>query len=194
MHIPTFSDSYLPVVLSLTESRTVYLFGVRPVLRSYGILLSVKRLRRSPQDPPRDIQVPLAPSDSRRLISFAATVLRSFALLRYRSRASSHNDLTPLQGYRGLLASVFDLPWLVEGIHRLRGKRCEFFALWSGLGLWGLCGWRFVRRGVSQRVQRPYGWHIGVDQCNDGTLRGPGDARASRRQPRHFRKDICCPT
>jgi hypothetical protein len=62
---------------------------------------------------PRDIQVPLAPSGSRRVIPFAATVLRSLALLRYRSRASSHNDLTPLQGYRGLLASVFDLPWLV---------------------------------------------------------------------------------
>jgi hypothetical protein len=64
--------------------------------------------------PPRDIQVPLAPSGSRRVIPFAATVLRSLALLRYRSRASSHNDLTPLQGYRGLLASVFDLPWLVD--------------------------------------------------------------------------------
>jgi hypothetical protein len=49
------------------------------------------------------------------VIPFAATVLRSLALLRYRSRASSHNDLTPLQGYRGLLASVFDLPWLVDG-------------------------------------------------------------------------------
>src|SRR5688500_11043430 len=71
------------------------------------------RLRRGPQDAPRDIQVPLAPSGSRRVIPFAATVLRSLALLRYRSRASSHNDLTPLQGYRGLLASVFDLPWLV---------------------------------------------------------------------------------
>jgi hypothetical protein len=47
---------------------------------------------------------PLAPSGSRRVIPFAATVLRSLALLRYRSRASSHNDLTPLQGYRGLLA------------------------------------------------------------------------------------------
>jgi hypothetical protein len=63
---------------------------------------------------PRDIQVPLAHSGSRRVIPFAATVLRSLALLRYRSRASSHNDLTPLQGYRGLLASVFDLPWLVD--------------------------------------------------------------------------------
>src|SRR5688500_12203293 len=73
------------------------------------------RLRRGPQDAPRDIQVPLAPSGSRRVIPFAATVLRSLALLRYRSRASSHNDLTPLQGYRGLLASVFDLPWLVGG-------------------------------------------------------------------------------
>jgi hypothetical protein len=72
------------------------------------------RLRRGPQDAPRDIQVPLAPSGSRRVIPFAATVLRSLALLRYRSRASSHNDLTPLQGYRGLLASVFDLPWLVD--------------------------------------------------------------------------------
>jgi hypothetical protein len=73
-----------------------------------------RRLRRGPQDAPRDIQVTLAPSGSRRVIPFAATVLRSLALLRYRSRASSHNDLTPLRGYRGLLASVFDLPWLVE--------------------------------------------------------------------------------
>src|SRR5215207_9019228 len=79
-----------------------------------------KRLRRGPQDAPRDIQVPLAPSGSRRLIPFAATVLRSLALLRYRSRASSHNDLTPLQGYRGLLASVFDLPWLVGGKNKTR--------------------------------------------------------------------------
>jgi MFS family permease len=59
---------------------------------------------------------PGALAGSRRLIPFAATVLRSLALLRYRSRASSHNDLTPLQGYRGLLASVFDLPWLFVGI------------------------------------------------------------------------------
>jgi hypothetical protein len=40
------------------------------------------RLRRGPQDVRRDIQVPLAPSVSRRLIPFAATVLRSLALLR----------------------------------------------------------------------------------------------------------------
>jgi hypothetical protein len=71
-------------------------------------------LRRGPQDCATGHPSPLAPSGSRRVIPFAATVLRSLALLRYRSRASSHNDLTPLQGYRGLLASVFDLPWLVE--------------------------------------------------------------------------------
>jgi hypothetical protein len=35
-----------------------------------------RRLRRGPQDVRRDIQVPLAPSVSRRLIPFAATVLR----------------------------------------------------------------------------------------------------------------------
>jgi hypothetical protein len=40
------------------------------------------RLRRGPQDVRRDIQVLLAPSVSRRLIPFAATVLRSLALLR----------------------------------------------------------------------------------------------------------------
>jgi hypothetical protein len=40
------------------------------------------RLRRGPQEVRRDIQVPLAPSVSRRLIPFAATVLRSLALLR----------------------------------------------------------------------------------------------------------------
>jgi hypothetical protein len=40
------------------------------------------RLRRGPQDVRRDIQVPLAPPVSRRLIPFAATVLRSLALLR----------------------------------------------------------------------------------------------------------------
>jgi hypothetical protein len=79
-------------------------------------MANLNRLRRGPQDAPRDIQVPLAPSGSRRVIPFAATVLRSLALLRYRSRASSRNDLTPLQGYRGLLASVFDLPWLVARI------------------------------------------------------------------------------
>jgi mRNA interferase HicA len=56
----------------------------------------IGRLRRGPQDAPRDIQVPLAPSGSRRVIPFAATVLRSLALLRYRSRASSHNDLRKL--------------------------------------------------------------------------------------------------
>jgi hypothetical protein len=50
---------------------------------------------------PRDIQVPLAPSGSRRVIPFAATVLRSLALLRYRSRASSHNDLTPFRAIAG---------------------------------------------------------------------------------------------
>jgi hypothetical protein len=85
------------------------------VLDRLGVATSdPDRLRRGPQDAPRDIQVPLAPSGSRRVIPVAATVLRSLALLRYRSRASSHNDLTPLQGYRGLLASIFDLPWLVD--------------------------------------------------------------------------------
>ena len=43
---------------------------------------SVYRLRRGSQEVRRDIQVPLAPSVSRRLIPFAATVLRSLALLR----------------------------------------------------------------------------------------------------------------
>ncbi len=68
------------------------------------------RLRRGPQDAPRDIQVPLAPSGSRRVIPFAATVLRSLALLRYRSHASSHNDLTPLTRLSRALRLRFAFP------------------------------------------------------------------------------------
>jgi hypothetical protein len=86
-------------------------------LELYG---RMRGLRRGPQDCATGHPSP-PPSGSRRVIPFAATVLRSLALLRYRSRASSHNDLTPLQGYRGLLASVFDLPWLVGS----QDHRCD---------------------------------------------------------------------
>jgi hypothetical protein len=73
-------------------------------------LVRANRLRRGPQDAPRDIQVPLAPSGSRRLIPFAATVLRSLALLCYRSRASSHNDFTPLTRLSRALRLRFAFP------------------------------------------------------------------------------------
>ena len=43
----------------------------------------------------QDIQVTLAPSVSRRVIPFAATVLRSGTPRRYRSRVPSLNDSTP---------------------------------------------------------------------------------------------------
>jgi hypothetical protein len=44
------------------------------------------------------------------LIPFAATVLRSLALLRYRSRASSHNDFTPLTRLSRALRLRFAFP------------------------------------------------------------------------------------
>jgi hypothetical protein len=78
--------------------------------------LSVKeRLRRGPQDVRRDIQVPLAPSGSRRVIPFAATVLRSLALLRQGSGASSHNDLTPLTRLSRALRLRFAFPGSSDG-------------------------------------------------------------------------------
>ena len=54
-----------------------------------------RRLRRGPRYVRQDIQVPLAPSVSRRVIPFAATVLRSGTPRRYRSRVPSLNDSTP---------------------------------------------------------------------------------------------------
>ena len=45
-----------------------------------------QRLRRGPRYVRQDIQVTLAPSVSRRVIPFAATVLRSGTTHRYRSR------------------------------------------------------------------------------------------------------------
>ena len=53
------------------------------------------RLRRGPRYVRQDIQVPLAPSVSRRVIPSAATVLRSGTPRRYRSRVPSLNDSTP---------------------------------------------------------------------------------------------------
>ena len=53
------------------------------------------RLRRGPRYVRQDIQVTLAPSVSRRVIPFAATVLRSGTTRRYRSRVPSLNDSTP---------------------------------------------------------------------------------------------------
>jgi hypothetical protein len=61
-------------------------------------------LRRGPQDAPRDIQVPLAPSGSRRLIPFAATVLRSLALLPIARAQARTMTLRRSRGYRGLFA------------------------------------------------------------------------------------------
>ena len=54
-----------------------------------------RRLRRGPRYVRQDIQVTLAPSVSRRVIPFAATVLRSGTPRRYRSRVPSLNDSTP---------------------------------------------------------------------------------------------------
>jgi ParB-like chromosome segregation protein Spo0J len=84
-----------PIVLKLGDSEDTYILAagerryrahqllgkthIYAVLTDGGV---DERLRRGPQDAPRDIQVPLAPSGSRRVIPFAATVLRSLALLR----------------------------------------------------------------------------------------------------------------
>jgi hypothetical protein len=102
--------------------------------------LSGYRLRRGPQDVRRDIQVPLAPSISRRLIPFAATVLRSLTLLRYRSRASSHNDLTPLTRLSRALrlrfafpgsSSDFSFELQTLGLVRAHGLDCEHGGLYK---------------------------------------------------------------
>jgi hypothetical protein len=62
---------------NVAEDPTFY-FAARhsPLLKDF-FGLRIRRLRRGPQDVRRDIQVPLAPSGSRRVIPFAATVLRS---------------------------------------------------------------------------------------------------------------------
>ena len=78
--------------------------GITAVLTLGVVLVSVgaqaepftkKRLRRGPRYVRQDIQVTLAPSVSRRVIPFAATVLRSGTPRRYRSRVPSLNDSTP---------------------------------------------------------------------------------------------------
>jgi hypothetical protein len=81
--------------------------------------------------PPRTLG--LAATDSFRRDRPTLTCATSLSLA-----ASSHNDLTPLHGYRGLLASVFDLPWFVVGL--------EVWS-WAGKGQWGAWAQGGLRRG-----------------------------------------------
>ncbi|OOO01337.1 MAG: hypothetical protein USCGTAYLOR_02455 [Chromatiales bacterium USCg_Taylor] len=64
------------------------------------IMVAAGRFRRGPRYVRQDIQVTLAPSVSRRVIPFAATVPSP-------RRSAFHGSS------RGLLASAFRLPWLV---------------------------------------------------------------------------------
>ncbi len=87
----------------LTEATASDLATARDLIRSWKLCGIVDRftdschlrLRRGPRYVRQDIQVTLAPSVSRRVIPFAATVLRSGTTRRYRSRVPSLNDSTP---------------------------------------------------------------------------------------------------
>ena len=83
MGLVAMSTDAVPQLLTVGVTERV---DLTPLLGPWRVIgeryANELRLRRGPQDAPRDIQVPLAPSGSRRLIPFAATVLRSLALLR----------------------------------------------------------------------------------------------------------------